>query len=92
MNWPPLWVHVKIKNKDRHFGFWVPLFLFLLIGLVFFIALLPLILIGILILWPSGWGRRIAETLKTVYEVVCSIRGLKVDIQGRNEIVYISIV
>ncbi|MHB8105322.1 MAG: hypothetical protein ACYDG5_07290 [Dehalococcoidales bacterium] len=92
MNWPPMLVHVKIQNKNHHFGFWVPLFLVGLIPLVFLIALSPLILLAILICWPSGWGKRILLGLKTVYEMLCSLRGTKVDIQGRNEVIFVSIV
>lgn len=92
MKFPPMWVHVKIHNSKHDFGFWVPLFLFLLIKFVFFLALLPLIIISVLILWPSGWGKRIVMFIKAVYEIICSLHGLKLDVQGHKENVHISIV
>jgi hypothetical protein len=92
MNWPPMWAHIKIKGKHHGFGFWVPIFLFLLLALVFFIAFLPLILLVILILWPTGWGRWMTMAIKTGYIMLCSIRGLKMDIQRPNETIYITVV
>jgi hypothetical protein len=85
-------IHVKVQNKDHNFGFWVPMFLLLLIPLAFIIVLSPLVLITILILWPSGWGKWIAAALKTAFLMLCALRGTKVDIQGPNEVVFVSIV
>ena len=93
MNWPPMLVHIKIKNEHAHFGIWFPLFLVLLIGLVFFLAFLPLMLLVILVAWPTGWGRWMLEAIKTGYAMLCAARGTKIDIQGRHdEIVYVSLV
>jgi len=92
MNWPPMLVHIRVKNKNCNFGLWFPLCLVLLVGLIFFIAFLPLILLVILIAWPTGWGRWMVEAIKTGYNMLCAARGTKVDIQGRNEIVDISLV
>ena len=92
MSWPPMLVHVKIENKDHSYGFWVPLFLIVLITLAILVALSPLILIGILVLWPSGWGRWIVRALKVVFITFCSMRGLKVDFRGRKETVHLSVI
>jgi hypothetical protein len=92
MNWPPMWIHVKIENRAHHFGFWLPLFIFGLIVLAFMIALAPLVLLAILILWPFGWGWRLAVLCKTIFVMLCALRGTKIDIQGRNEVIYVSIV
>ena len=90
--WPPMWAYVKIKGKDHGFGFWLPLFLAVLILFVFFLAFLPLILLVVLILWPIGWGRWMVEAIKTGYIMLCSLKGLKVDIQNSKETVYVNIV
>jgi uncharacterized membrane protein YqjE len=92
MKWPPMLAYVKIKGKKHGFGFWVPMFLGVLIMLAFFIAFLPLTLLVVLILWPTGWGRWVVEAIKTGYVMLCSTRGLKVDIQGPHETIYISVV
>ena len=92
MKRPPTLMHVKIKGEERRFGLWLPLFLLLPLALVILIILSPLILIAVLVLWPSGWGKRALLLLKAAFEVFCSMRGLKVDIQSRNQCVYISVV
>ena len=91
MNRPPAWIKIKIQAERGGFRLWLPLFLLLPLALVIFIILSPLILIAVIILWPSGWGRWALSVLRAAYNVFCSLRGLKVDIQGRSETVYISI-
>ncbi|OGN99374.1 MAG: hypothetical protein A2Y58_01415 [Chloroflexi bacterium RBG_13_51_52] len=92
MNWPPMLMHIKIKNKNTRFGLWLPLFLLLPVALVFFLVLSPLILIGIIVLWHTGWGKVALFSLKAAFVAFWSLRGFKVDIQGRNECVQISII
>ena len=90
--WPPMWAYVKIKGSDHRFGFWLPLFLgFLILGALF-LAFLPLVLLVVIILWPIGWGRWLIEAIKTGYIVLCSLKGLKVDIQNQKDIIYVNIV
>ena len=92
MKRPPMLMHVRFQGDDRGFGLWLPLFLLLPLALVVFIILSPLILIAVLVLWPSGWGKRALLVLNTACEILCSINGLKVDIQSSNQCVYISVV
>ena len=92
MNRPPLLMHVRIHSGDRKFGLWLPLFLLMPLALVVLIILSPLILIGILVLWPSRWGKPARMVVPASCRLFYSIRGLKVDVQSRNECVYISVV
>jgi hypothetical protein len=92
MKRPPVWMHIKIQGEHRGFGLWLPLFLLLPLALVVLIILSPLILIGLIILWPSGRGKKALFVLPAAFAVFCSLRGLRVDIQGRHESVYISVV
>ena len=92
MKRPPILMHLRFQGEERGFGLWLPLFLLLPLALVVFIILSPLILIAILVLWPSGWGKRALFVLKAAYETFWSIRGLRVDIQSSNQCVYISVV
>jgi hypothetical protein len=91
MNRPPAWIRIKIQGERGGFRLWLPLFLLLPLALVVLIILSPLILIAVLLLWPSGWGKWALSVLRAAYNVFCSMRGLKVDIQSRHETVYISI-
>jgi len=91
MNRPPVWIKIKIQGERGGFRLWLPLFLLLPLALVIFIILSPLILIAVIILWTSGWGKWALSILRAAYNMLCALRGLKVDIQGRRETVYISI-
>jgi hypothetical protein len=92
MNRPPMLMHIKIQNRKTNFGFWLPLFLFILIAGVILLALSPLILIALLIAWPSGWGRWMWQSFKAMVASFWAVRGLSVDIQNRDGVVKISVI
>jgi hypothetical protein len=92
MNWPPMWVHVKIKNPDHQFGFWVPLFLLYPIVLAVLLVFSPFILLALFIVWICGSGNWALLVFRSVFVTFWALRGFKVDIQGRNDCVYISVV
>jgi len=92
MKRPPMLMHMRIQGEGRGFGLWLPLFLLLPLALVVFIILSPLILVGAIVLWPSGWGKRALFTLKAAVEVFWSMRGLKVDVCSGRQCVSISVV
>lgn len=92
MNMPPMLMHVKIKGPEHDFGIWLPLILFIFIAFIILLALSPLILLCILLAWPSGWGRWMWELLKAGRETVWSLRGLNVDIHGRDAIVNVTVI
>ena len=92
MKRPPMLMHVKIRGERRGFGLWLPLFLLLPLALALFIILSPLLLIAILVFWPSGWRKRALHIFGAAFGVVCSMRGLKVDVQGNHHCIYISAV
>jgi len=85
-------MHLKFQSENRKFGVWLPLFLLIPLALVVLIILSPLILITILVLWPSGWGKLALLAVWVAFVSFCSLRGLKVDVQGRKESVFISVV
>ena len=95
MNWPPTLMHVKIKNEKANFGLWLPLFLLFPLALVVLIVLSPIILIAVLILCGFGrdrwvwWGLR---CLKVAIVSSWALRGLKVDVQTRRDIVQVSVI
>jgi hypothetical protein len=92
MSWPPMFMRIKIKNKDTRFGLWLPLFLLFPIALVIFIILSPFILIAIIVLWHTGWGRVALFSLKAAFMACWALRGLKVDVRKPDECVTISII
>ena len=92
MKRPPILMHVKIQGKRRGFGLWLPLFLLLPLAVAAFIILSPLILIAILVFWPKGWWRRALHIFGAAFEIFCSMRDLKVDVQSDHHCIYISAV
>ena len=92
MKRPPMLMRLRIQGEERGFGLWLPLFLLLPLALVVFIVLSPLILITVIVLWPSGWGKRALLVLRFAVEALCSMRGLKVDVKNGAQCIYISII
>jgi hypothetical protein len=89
---PPVWMRLQICEKNRRIGLWLPLFLLWPVALALLIILSPLILIAVLVLWPTGWGEWVLKILGAAGRIVCSLRGLRVDIQNQYQTVYISVV
>lgn len=92
MKRPPMLLHLKIRNKKISFGLWLPIFLLLPLALAVFIVAAPLILIAILIFWPRGWRKRALHIFGAIFEIICSLRGIKVDMQSDRDYMYISAV
>jgi hypothetical protein len=105
MKRPPVLIRVHIRGKEKGFGLWLPLFLLLPLGLALVIAFSPLILIAIIVLRRgrqlsrmSGIAGACLRTLrsprsvKTVFDLFCSMPGLRVDVRNKNEQVYISVI
>ncbi len=92
MNWPPTLIHIKVKNKNTSFSLWLPLFLLLPVLFLILLALSPLILIAIIVLWETRWRRMAIFSLGVAFLALWHLRGLKVDVQGPKESVYISVI
>ena len=91
MKRPPMLMHMRYHTKEHNFGLWLPLFLLGPILLAILIVLSPLIMITLLILWPSGWGKWALVTLWASIVSLCSLRGFEVDVQNEDQCVYISV-
>lgn len=95
MNWPPMLMHVKVKNHETNFGIWIPFILILLIGFAVVVALLPLILLAVIILLMVGLERYARLTLWgviTAFIAAWSLKGLEVNVQSENETVIVSVI
>ena len=95
MNWPPMLMHIKVKNKDTDFGIWIPFILLLLIALAVVIALSPLIVLALIIMLMVGLERYARLTLWgiwTAFVAAWSLKGLTVDVENTRERVLITVV
>jgi hypothetical protein len=87
---PPSIMWVRIRNRRRRFGLWLPLFLIWPVVLVLGLVLLPLLLICAAVLWPTGWGRPLLLGGPVIFSLLCALRGLKVEVNQPSEQVLIS--
>jgi len=91
MNRPPLLMRVHIKNSNKKFCLWLPLFLIFPIIAVLVLIMAPVILLAGGVLWYTGWGRPLLLIIPLVLSCLCAMRGLEVDINDNREKVLISI-
>ena len=85
MSIPPCLMHVRIHNEEHHFGLWLPLFLAWLILAALLLALLPVFLILLIVALSFGWGEFMLLLGPRFYNILCALRGLKVEIDRTNE-------
>ena len=85
MSLPPCLLHVRVHNKEHNFGIWLPLFLAWLILAALILAFLPLYLILLIIAFPFGWGEFMLLLVPQLYNVLCALKGLKVDVDKTSE-------
>jgi hypothetical protein len=95
MNWPPMLMHVKVKNRDTDFGIWIPLVLIALIGFAVLIALSPLIVLVFIIMLMAGAERWVRLTVLGLWTLIVSswaLRGLEVNVQNAHDHVIVSVI
>ncbi len=84
MNAPPLLMRLKVSDRERDVDLWLPLFLAWVILLVLAIALSPLTLFLIIILWPTSWGKFILLAPANLYRVLAALKDLQVDVNKKQ--------
>ena len=85
MSIPPCLMHVRIHNEEHNFGLWLPLFLAWLILAALLLAILPILLILLIVALPFGWGEFMLLLGPRFYNILCALRGLKVEIDRASE-------
>jgi len=93
MSRPPLWMNVRVKDESNGARFFIPLPLFLVLVLVlaFLIILSPLILLAAVVLWCMGWAIWLFREIGYLFNVICAMPGLEVNVQGPEQIVKVTI-
>jgi hypothetical protein len=85
MSMPPCLLHVRVHNEEHNIGLWLPLFLAWLILAILVLALLPLFLILLIIALPFGWGEFMLLVGPRFYNILCALKGLKLDVDKTGE-------
>jgi hypothetical protein len=91
MKRPPLVVHLRLPNKKGGINLWIPIFLVYPLLLAIALLLAPFVLIGSLLMWPSGWGRTVLLSGPVVCRLLWNTRGLKMDIQQKTGRILVSV-
>jgi hypothetical protein len=89
---PPLVLAIRLKGRDRKsLRLWLPVVVLWPTALALGLALAPVALIVALV--ARGWrftGKAVAAVPRA-YTVLCALRGVRIDVGGESEHVYMSI-
>jgi hypothetical protein len=94
MNWPPMLMHVKIRNDHTDFGIWIPLALIALIAFAVLIALSPFIILAFIIMLMTGAERWVRLTVLGLWTIIVSswsLKGLEVYVENAKDLVIVSV-
>ena len=89
MIYPPSTIRLRISDEGRRFGIWLPLILIWPVILALAIAVVPIIFLAVVVLWPLGWGRPLLLGGPVMFRIFCSLRGLEVNVQDGSQRVYV---
>ncbi|MBN1298734.1 MAG: hypothetical protein JW997_03495 [Actinobacteria bacterium] len=88
----PLFLRLRVRDKDgRLFGLWLPLFIIWLIIFSLLILAAPFVFLAALCAWRKGTGRIIIEAYFAVFSVIVNLSGLRIEVESKNEGVYIKL-
>ncbi len=85
MKFPPFLMRIRISNERYHINLWLPLFLLWLILGAVMLALSPIVAVLVLIFLNFGWGEFLLMLGPVIYDFICALRDLRIDIDRQNE-------
>ena len=88
---PPYLLLIRIRNENRGFKLWLPLFLVWPLFILAALAISPLVFLLSLLLWPIGWGKTLLLIGPWFFRMFCALRGLVIDLKSGTDQVYIVI-
>lgn len=99
MRRPPTLMVVKYRNSNNEYGrqvsLWVPLFIIVPIILLILLALLLLVLpfffLYVLFTWDTRWWKYLRHGIPAFFETMHALLGLKVDVEDRQQKIYIDV-
>ncbi len=88
---PPALVRFRVQSEGSRKRLWLPVFLLWpLLALATALAL-PVCALAAALYWRRGLGRPILFSVPCLLYLMCSLRGLRVDVVGGGSRVFISI-
>ena len=89
----PLLIKTRINRQEKPpLTLYLPLFIAWLIFLLFFLILLPFLLIGALFAAGKGYGKVVLMFFPMLIQVLWNLRGLKMDVQSKDTTFYLSFI
>ena len=87
----PLIMKVKIPREGKKpFSLYLPFFLVWLLVFAVFLLCIPFILIASIFTWHLGYGKIALATFPMVFHLLWHLKGLKIDVEEKDETVYMS--
>lgn len=84
---PPVWMKLRVRGGEgRGVRLWIPLIL--LWPVVFLLAVVGLVFLVVISL-VSRRARALIRSIPAMFITVCSLRGLKVDVNDGDDVVFL---
>jgi len=88
----PCLMHLRIHNEEHSFGLWLPLFLAWLILAALAFGIITYFLDFTDSCLAARWGKFTLLIGPRIYNILCALKGLKVDINRQREQIAITFV
>ena len=88
---PPALVRVRVQSDDSRLRLWLPLFLLWPILALMAALAVPVCALVAALYWRRGLGRPVLFAVPCLLYLVCSLRGLRLDVVGGGSRVFVSI-
>lgn len=89
----PLLMKIKIPRQSKHpLTLYLPLFIAWIILIAVFLLLLPIIFIMAIVSWSKGYGRLVLIFIPMVCSIFWHMQGLKIDVQDKDQHIYLSFI
>ena len=88
---PPLIMKIKFPREGKKpFCMYLPVFLAWVLVLAVFLLCLPFLLIAAVFTWHQGYGKIVLAAFPMVFHLMWHARGLKIDVEGKDGLVFMS--
>jgi hypothetical protein len=81
-----------IEDNKKKISLFLPLFLVWILLLPFVIILTLFVLLAALILWPSGYGKKILAMGPAFCSVMCALAKLHIEVEEKEKKILISLI
>lgn len=89
MIWPPSLLTFRFRGETKEFGLWLPLVLLWPPFVLAALAIVPVVFLLSLLLWPLGWGRTMILMGAWFFRLFCALRGLVIDVKSGTSRVHL---